>query len=163
MTMLDLDRVLAWRNHKEVRRYMYSQHEIGLSEHTRWFERASQDADRHLLIYEEDAVPLGFINICQIAFGGIADWGFYVAPDSPKGTGKKMGRTVLKYAFSEIKLHKVCGHVLENNKRSIIFHLSLGFQLEGNQREQFFDGHQYHNALCFGMLASQWQELYQED
>ena len=74
MTNEDLERVLAWRNHEEVRRYMYTQHEISLIEHSRWFGRASQDSSRHLLVFENDAVPLGFINLHQIAPGGVADW-----------------------------------------------------------------------------------------
>ena len=61
MTHGDLERVLAWRNHQDVRRYMYTQHEISLAEHTSWFERASRDDSRHLLVFEIEGVPLGFI------------------------------------------------------------------------------------------------------
>lgn len=157
MTPEDLGQVLAWRNHEEVRRYMYTQHEISLEEHTRWFERASQDAGRHLLVFENDTVPLGFINIHQIAPGGVADWGFYVAPDAPKGTGRQLGQAALHYAFSGEGLHKICGQALAYNERSIRFHLNLGFQQEGTLREQHFDGQHYHNVVCFGLLASEWQ------
>lgn len=38
MVYADLERVLAWRNHPDVRRYMYTQHEITLDEHQRWYE-----------------------------------------------------------------------------------------------------------------------------
>jgi UDP-4-amino-4,6-dideoxy-N-acetyl-beta-L-altrosamine N-acetyltransferase len=154
MTREDLERVLDWRNHEEVRRYMYTQHEISLVEHTRWFERASLDASRHLLVFESDAVPLGFINIHQIAAGGVADWGFYTAPDAPQGTGRQLGQAALKYAFSHAGLHKICGQAIAYNKRSIKFHLNLGFQQEGILREQHFDGQRYHDVVCFGLLAS---------
>ena len=95
MTQEDLERVLTWRNHEDVRRYMYTQHEISLAEHTRWFERASQDPSRHLLVFEYNATPLGFINLHQIAPGGVAEWGFYAAPDAIKGTGRQLGRAAL--------------------------------------------------------------------
>lgn len=71
MVSEDLQRVLAWRNHESVRRYMYTQHEIALHEHSQWFERASKDANRHLLIFEVDGVPFGFINIHRVATGGL--------------------------------------------------------------------------------------------
>lgn len=154
MTREDLERVLDWRNHEEVRRYMYTQHEISLVEHTRWFERASLDASRHLLVFESDAVPLGFINIHQIAAGGVADWGFYTAPDAPQGTGRQLGQAALRYAFSHAGLHKICGQAIAYNERSIKFHLNLGFQQEGTLREQHFDGQRYHDVVCFGLLAS---------
>lgn len=157
MTHQDLERVLAWRNHEEVRRYMYTQHEISLAEHMRWFERASQDACRHLLVFERDAVPQGFISLHQIAPGGVADWGFYAAPDAPKGTGRQLGQAALRYAFIQASLHKLCGQALAYNERSIKFHLSLGFQQEGILREQHFDGQNYHDVVCFGLIAAEWQ------
>lgn len=157
MTSADLQKVLDWRNHQDIRRYMYTQHEITLAEHTRWFDRASQDPDRYLLIFESDATPVGFINIHQIAPGGVAEWGFYVAPDSPKGTGRQLGRTTLEYAFTTIKLHKVCGQALIGNERSIRFHQRLGFRQEGVLRDHHFDGDAYHDVVCFGLLDAEWQ------
>lgn len=156
MVSEDLQRVLAWRNHESVRRYMYTQHEIALHEHSQWFERASKDANRHLLIFEIDGVPLGFINIHRVAAGGIADWGFYAAPDAPKGTGRTLGQATLQHAFTQIGMHKLCGQALAYNERSIKFHLSLGFQQEGVLREQRFDGQTYHDVVCFGLLAREW-------
>lgn len=152
----DLEQVLSWRNHPEIRRYMYSQHEISLEEHARWFARESQDPDRHLLLFEIEKAPIGFIGIHQIATGGIADWGFYVAPDAPKGTGYTLGQSALEYAFQVVQLHKLCGQALAFNERSIRFHLNLGFVHEGTLRQQHFDGKQYHNVECFGLLASEW-------
>jgi UDP-4-amino-4,6-dideoxy-N-acetyl-beta-L-altrosamine N-acetyltransferase len=156
MTENDLEQVLSWRNHPDVRRYMYSQHEISLEEHTRWFSRVSQDPRRHLLVFEIDRTPCGFFQINKIASGGIADWGFYAAPDAPKGTGRALGKAALRYVFDTLGLHKICGQVLACNARSIDFHQSLGFQREGFLRQQHFDGEKYEDVVCFGVLASEW-------
>lgn len=156
MTGHDLERVLAWRNHPDVRQYMYTQHEIGLDEHTRWFERASQDPRKHLLIFELDQVPLGFVNFSLTSTPGVADWGFYAAPEAPKGSGRHMGHAALSYAFGQIALHKVCGQALAYNDRSIRFHLTQGFRQEGILRDQHFDGRSYHDVVCFGLLTSEW-------
>lgn len=156
MGAADLERVLAWRNHPDIRRYMYTKHEISLDEHTRWFEKASEDPERYLLVYDGVSMPLGFINIHQIAPGGIADWGFYTAPDAPKGTGRLLGQAALQYAFINLGLHKICGQALTYNERSIRFHQKLGFQQEGVLRQQHFDGQHHHDVVCFGLLASEW-------
>lgn len=155
MTEGDLEKVLLWRNHPEVRSYMYTQHEISLEEHSRWFACASKDPKRHLLVFEIDRSPLGFINIHQIAHAGVADWGFYVAPDAPSGTGRALGESALCYAFETLGLHKLCGQALAFNERSIRFHLNLGFQPEGVLRHQHFDGQHYHDVVCLGLLASE--------
>jgi len=159
MTELDIQQVRLWRNHPEVRRYMYSQNEISIEEHACWFTRLSKQLGRHLLIFEISSVPLGFINLHQLKNGPTADWGFYLNPDAPPGTGRVLGETTLRYAFETIGLHKLCGQVMDFNERSIRFHLNLGFQREGVLRDQYFDGQKYHNVVCFGILAPEWIKL----
>ena len=157
MVAADVDSVLAWRNHPEVRRYMYTQHEITFEEHHRWFESTRQDPRKHLLIFEEDNQALGFVSLSELGSNGIADWGFYVAPDAPRGCGRELGRATLDHAFNDIKLHKVCAQALAFNVRSTHFHRSLGFQQEGVLRDQHFDGEHYHHVICFGLLSHEWQ------
>ena len=157
MVHADLELVLTWRNHPDVRRYMYTQHEITLAEHQRWFERSLPDPKKHLLVFEVNHQPLGFVNFNETRIGGIADWGFYVAPDAPKGSGRQLGRAALIHAFTQLKLHKVNGQALAYNQRSIQFHQSLGFQQEGILRDQHFDGERYHQVNCFGLLGHEWQ------
>ena len=157
VTAGDLPMVLAWRNHPDVRRFMFTQHEIGLDEHSNWFAKASLDASRRLLIVEDAKQAFAYVQFSQVAEGGIADWGFYARPDTSKGTGKKLGITALNYAFSELKLHKVCGQSIQGNKASIAFHQRMGFTQEGVLRDQQRIEGGYHNLYCFGLLADEWQ------
>lgn len=157
MVHADLERVLAWRNHPDVRRFMYTQHEITLDEHQRWFERTLPDPKKHLLVFEVNQQPQGFVNFSEVENGGIADWGFYAAPDASKGSGRQLGRAALNHAFTQLKLHKVCGEALAYNERSIQFHQSLGFKQEGILRDQHFDGERYHNVISMGLLSNEWQ------
>lgn len=158
MTADDLVAVLEWRNHESVRRFMYTQHEISFSEHQRWFERCQQDSNRHLMVYEEGGKPLGFVNITITGAGKVADWGFYNAPDAPKGTGSRLGQQALRYGFETIGLHKVSGQALAYNEGSIRFHEKLGFTREGVLRDQHFDSSRYHDIWCFGLLKHEWAQ-----
>ncbi|KGE79128.1 GCN5 family acetyltransferase [Halomonas salina] len=153
----DLEAVLAWRNHPEVRRYMYTRHEIGLEEHCRWFAHAVAQPGKHLLIFEADGRPCGFANLTQHGTDPIADWGFYLAPDAPRGAGQRLGRAVLAYAFDTLVLHKLCGEVLAHNERSLRFHRRLGFEEEGRLRDQHYDGEHFYAVVCFGLLRHEWQ------
>ena len=157
MTHADLELVLNWRNHPDVRSYMYTRNKITLGEHLRWFERTVKDGSKHLLIFEIDTKPFGFVNFSEFAYGKIADWGFYVAPDASKGIGKQLGKVALNYAFNQLKLRKICGQALAYNERSIRLHQFLGFQQEGVLRDHFFDGENYHQIICFGLLNHEWR------
>lgn len=156
MVNADLERVLAWRNSHAVRRYMLTQHEISMGEHRQWFEFASQDPMRRLLIVEEGDVGLGFVQFKDVAPGGVADWGFYASPDALKGAGTKLGVMALDFAFDVLALHKVCGQALTLNRASIRFHRKLGFQQEGVLRQQHRIDGAYHDLICFGLLRDEW-------
>lgn len=158
MDSSDLTRVLAWRNHPSVRRYMYTQHEIVLEEHSSWFADAQKNPRKFLLIVEYANQPIGYVNFNLLTCDSIAEWGFYLAPDAPSGSGRKLGEAALNYAFSSLQFHKVCGDALAYNERSIRFHQSLGFTLEGTLRQQYFDGAGYHDIVCFGLLSHEWAQ-----
>ncbi|NQD81421.1 UDP-4-amino-4,6-dideoxy-N-acetyl-beta-L-altrosamine N-acetyltransferase, partial [Pseudomonas sp. CrR14] len=111
----DLERVLGWRNHPDVRRFMYTQHAITPSEHRKWYESSQLNPARSLLIFEQAGEPLGFVNITQTVAEHIADWGFYLAPGAPRGTGQQLGEAALAFAFDSLGLHKVCGQALAFN------------------------------------------------
>lgn len=156
MTVSDLESVLNLRNHPEIRRYMFTQHEISIKEHAFWFECASQNQGTTLLIYELGEICSGFVQFKETVHPGVAEWGFYAAPDAPKGTGRKLGLAALHHAFEKEKLHKICGQALDWNQPSIEFHRSLGFVQEGVLRDQHFDGETYHDLICFGLLGREW-------
>ena len=159
MSESDLELVLEWRNQPEVRSYMYSTHEIRMDEHRTWYDHASNNAAIALLIYESDEQACGFVNITRTRCPEVADWGFYLAPDAPKGSGQELGKQALKYAFEQLSVHKLCGQVLSFNARSIAFHTRLGFTEEGRLRDQHFDGEQFHDVVCFGLIGSEWKVL----
>ncbi|MGC8697051.1 MAG: UDP-4-amino-4,6-dideoxy-N-acetyl-beta-L-altrosamine N-acetyltransferase [Halothiobacillus sp.] len=157
MQASDLARVLGWRNHPDVRRFMYSQHEISPQEHQAWFNQHQQNPAKTMLIFEAAGVPQGFVQFTRrTGESPIADWGFYIAPDAPKGTGRRMGLAALSFAFNELNLHKVCGEAFGYNAASIGFHQAMGFVQEGERRARYFDGTAYHSVILFGLLKSAW-------
>jgi UDP-4-amino-4,6-dideoxy-N-acetyl-beta-L-altrosamine N-acetyltransferase len=154
----DLAVVRAWRNHPDIRRYMLSQHVISAEEHRAWFDRCSCEPARRLYILECEGRPMGFAQLTNVGPGGTADWGFYVAPDAPRGTGTELGRNVLSAAFDVERLNKVCGQALESNEASQRLHLRLGFRQEGKLREQVRIDSEYRGLVCYGILAREYME-----
>lgn len=153
----DLEQVRAWRNHPDIRAFLFTRHEITPEEHRRWYEAATADPGRHLLVYEEASQPLGFVSFAATRSPSVADWGFYAAPGAARGTGGRLGTAALAYAFDVLRLHKVCAEVLAGNAASLRFHEKLGFRREGVLREQHFDGDCYQDVVRYGLLAAEWQ------
>lgn len=159
MTKADLEPVLGWRNHVDVQRFALTQHEISLEEHARWFAKASTEVGKFLLVFESAGTGLGFVQFSGAIKMGVADWGFYAAPNAPKGTGRALGLGALDFVFQTVGVRKVCGQVLDFNEPSIRFHRRLGFMEEGVLRDRCEIAGHYHDLICFGLLQRDWLEI----
>lgn len=153
----DLEYVLRWRNHPEIRRCMLSQHEITMTEHQAWFDLASKNEKLALLVIEQDGQPCGCVIFSGVQKNATAEWSFYAAPGHSPGTGTRICSTALDFAFGKLGVHKVAARVLEFNLPSIKIHQRLGFTQEGYFREHNLLNGTYHNLCCFGVLSKEWQ------
>ena len=164
MQVRDLDIVLDWRNDIRVRKHMFNSNLIRQQDHTVWFENASNDPKRHLLILLRANVPFGFAQLQFSECSTVADWGFYVDPDGPAGQGKALGQVVLSYGFDQLRLHRITGRVLAENLPSINFHKHLGFVEEGILRSHHRTEDGYQNVYLFGLqsheFTAKWSTLY---
>ena len=160
----DLSLVLGWRNAPEVRRNMYSKHEITEAEHGAWFTRLKDDTQSRWFVHEDVAgQPDGVVYFTQLQLGkGSAFWGFYVAPNAAPGTGTLLGMDTLDKAFLDLKLHKLNAEAIASNKASLRFQKKLGFQQEGLFRDFHFDGDHYVDVVRLGILATEWTSKREE-
>ncbi|SFC96285.1 UDP-4-amino-4,6-dideoxy-N-acetyl-beta-L-altrosamine N-acetyltransferase [Thiohalospira halophila DSM 15071] len=158
LTEATRDLILPWRNAPEVRRQMYTRHEIPLEEHRAWFERMQADPTRcWYLCRDASDDPAGVVYFTDIEpEGGSAFWGFYARPDAPAGIGMRMEYSALDHAFHELGLHKLNCEVLATNTAVVNLHKKCGFTREGTFREQHFDGEQYVDIIRLGLLAREW-------
>jgi RimJ/RimL family protein N-acetyltransferase len=85
-----------------------------------------------------------------IGLGDREDWG--------KGYGTDAMRILLRYAFTELNLHRVALTVFEYNPRAIRSYLKAGFVLEGRQRSYLNrDGRRW-DMVFMGILREEWEE-----
>jgi UDP-4-amino-4,6-dideoxy-N-acetyl-beta-L-altrosamine N-acetyltransferase len=152
----DVSLVFSWRNDPRIRKYMFNTDPIDPDVHVAWFEKTHQDPKRHLLLACYNERPFGFVQFNVSGCGSVADWGFYVDPDGPKGQGRMLGRAALNYGFNTLSLHKICGQVLSENSRSLAFHEKIGFILEGILRSHRFHVNGYQDVHFFGILDDEW-------
>lgn len=79
--------------------------------------------------------------------------GIYNKENWNKGYGREISKTVLKYAFCELKLHKVDLRVLAYNKRAIASYKKSGFVQEGILRENAFLNNAWHDDIMMSILS----------
>lgn len=69
------------------------------------------------------------------------------------GNGTEALRLALRYAFGDLKLHKVYLRVLQYNARAIRAYEKVGFQVEGTLREEMRVQGRWHDLVYMGLLA----------
>lgn len=157
----DADEVLSWRNHPDVRRFMFTSSLISRDSHKKWIKEALSEDRLIVRIVEYDGMPLGLVNFRSGADQSVADWGFYLVPGAMPGSGSILGQAALIHAFRTLNYQKICGQALETNVRSQRFHERMGFSIEGRLRKQFHSEGRALDILLYGMLKSEFESLYQ--
>ncbi|MGV6809871.1 MAG: UDP-2,4-diacetamido-2,4,6-trideoxy-beta-L-altropyranose hydrolase [bacterium] len=161
MKTSDLQLVRQWRNHPSVRACMFNQNEIDQDEHEQWFLEKSRQQNQFLLLFENQGKPQGFISF-NVKDNLEADWGFYKAPNSPRGTGKLLGHYVLDYAFKKVGLDKVNAQVIQYNQGSLTFHQKLGFLEEKTIKGGYSDGKTHYDIIYFSLPSKTWLKIEHE-
>src|SRR5919109_3176257 len=84
----DKDQIRHWRNLPEIRKFMYSDHEISPEEHENWFRTVRRDPQRSYWIIVCDGVDVGLVNLyARDEIHKRCYWAFYVAGKDLRGRG----------------------------------------------------------------------------
>nr|WP_313092880.1 UDP-2,4-diacetamido-2,4,6-trideoxy-beta-L-altropyranose hydrolase [Moraxella sp. CTOTU48268] len=181
-TQADSQMIWQWRNHVDVRRWMFGQDEIALADHEKWYGRQLDRANVHLLIFEVAGEPMGLVNVTQMTVDKYqtlqlanthapnpnssnpnssspnektASWGFYLSPNSPKGQGLGFALGVLAIAqiFNTTDIGKITAQVLAYNTASLALHRKLGFSETGVLKQHFGVGEKVYDVVEFELKS----------
>lgn len=133
-----------------------------------WMEKRTSDDDPRRFSFSirtlQDDRLIGFISLylplvhgCDAWVGiGIGERDFW-----GKGYGTDAMRLILRYAFTEINLHRVSLSLHAYNERARRSYEKAGFKLEGCIRGEGLREGQHTNALYMGILRSEWESAHQ--
>ncbi len=129
----DCDLIHAWRNHPSIRAMMFNPEPIPLPQHQAWFAQQLNNPAFKMYVYTLNDTPQGYGSLKRIAPNEY-EWGFYLAPDCPRGSGNgsALCNLLLQRAFGELGASIVHGQALAHNTASIALHRKLGFRQPEN-------------------------------
>jgi RimJ/RimL family protein N-acetyltransferase len=78
-------------------------------------------------------------------------------PHQNRGLGTEATRTMLRYGFDELGLHRIGLMVNGFNERGIATYRKAGFVVEGRVREAVFRSGAWYDQVYMGILASEWR------
>ena len=118
--------ILKWRNHLEIRRWMYNQDEIKLEEHLNFIENLKIREDKlYFLVIKEDKF-IGVIYFTNINHENL-EMGIYTNPDL-FGYGKILLNQLINYAFNILKVKKIYAEVFAENQKAYNLYKKFNFK-----------------------------------
>lgn len=121
--------VLSWRNHEDVRKWMYNSEIISKVNHMNFIVKLINDIKNQYFLLKD-----GNENIGVIYFNKIDDensscyFGLYGSSDSKvRGLGRILEESSINYAFNVLKVNKLNLEVFEDNVQVINLHKKYNF------------------------------------
>jgi UDP-4-amino-4,6-dideoxy-N-acetyl-beta-L-altrosamine N-acetyltransferase len=162
MSEEDLDYVLEWRNHPDVRNNMYTQHVITPEEHYSWFTKIKDSKDCLYFIFEREGKPSGVIYFTNLQCKTQTFWGFYSGDLSQRGVGREMEALAVNFAFNNLNLPKLNCEVLGSNMKVVNFHRKHGFKIEGVFKNHFIDSNgEPQDIIRLAITPNEWERAKQ--
>lgn len=158
-----LDAANDWINEHDITRFLTLHQPVPRGATRAWYESMLNNKnDYAFAIYTKRKKHIGTIGLHNI------DWknrnamlGISIgAPNSRSlGYGEDAIRTLLRFAFNELNLHRVALHVYAFNARAIRCYEKCGFKNEGAMREFIFREGAFHDALNMGILKKEFLKM----
>ena len=160
----DIPAFVRWFNDPEVRQYLLMYTPMSRADEERWFESLKDRTDDYLFAVEahlNDAwLHIGNVGLHAvdwknraatfgIALGEKAYWG--------QGFGTDATRTLLRFAFHELNLHRVELEVFDFNPRAMRCYEKAGFRREGTRRHRLFHDGRYRDAHLMAILEGEFR------
>ncbi|MFN3264087.1 MAG: UDP-4-amino-4,6-dideoxy-N-acetyl-beta-L-altrosamine N-acetyltransferase, partial [Aquificaceae bacterium] len=154
LTEEEREMVRRWRNHPEVRRWMYTDHEISVEEHKEFVENLKRDKRNFYYLVCSEGKLIGVIYLNKVDLHNRnAYFGIYANPEEKiHGAGLILERSAISLAFEVAGLHTLKLEVIEDNERATNFYKRMGFVEEGRLREFVFKDGRWKDVIVMGMI-----------
>jgi UDP-4-amino-4,6-dideoxy-N-acetyl-beta-L-altrosamine N-acetyltransferase len=163
----DIPTFVRWFSDPQVREFLKLNRPISKAEEEKWFERQLDRQDSELFAIETmDGTHIGNIGLDSIDWvHRQAELGIVIGEQEywSQGYGSDAIRTLLRFAFQEMNLHRVSLRVYQDNARGIRAYEKCGFRHEGCLREAIYRQGRYYDTLIMGILSHEFEPPQEAD
>jgi len=113
--------VLEWRNHPDIRKWMYNNNEISFENHLKFIESLKEKNDKIYIKLHD----IGVVNFTVKK--DYVELGIHKNP-AKKWVGRELIEFGINYAFDILKTSKIILYVFKNNKKALRLYEATGFK-----------------------------------
>jgi len=125
--------ILEWRNHPNVRAYMYNTGVISQKTHLEFIESLKTKENKRYFVVQKEHENIGVIDFTDITPTS-ATMGIYANPClSQKGIGSILLQAIVDYAFDILKVQTLKAEVFATNAKAKTLYKKFGFRAMGQK------------------------------
>jgi RimJ/RimL family protein N-acetyltransferase len=154
-----LPNYVEWLNDPRVLVYFGRLFPLSLAQEEKWYEGMLQDPSVCNFAVELEGQHIGGAGFSHIEqCNRSAEVGLFIGiPELwDQGLGRDVLRTLLRFGFEEMNLHRICLRVFADNERGVHLYEKVGFQPEGCWRQAEFRHGRYYDLLWMSVLRDEW-------
>jgi UDP-4-amino-4,6-dideoxy-N-acetyl-beta-L-altrosamine N-acetyltransferase len=146
------------RNEENIRKYMYTEHEITLTEHVNYINKLKTDKKQIVFCVLKNKIePVGVVSINSIDYlHRKTDWAFYLTSNERTGLGAVLEYYIINFIFSKLEMEKVNCEVIETNNTVVELHKKFFFEEEGIRKENIIKNNRRINVYFLGLTKNKW-------
>ncbi len=126
LTLEEKTMVLQWRNHKNVKQWMYNTNEILLEDHFNFIDSLKLTKNKLYFLVKQDDKYIGVIDFTSIAESS-CDFGLY-ANINLSGIGSVLLEMICNYAFEQLKISSLNAEVFIKNEKATYLYKKFKFK-----------------------------------
>jgi len=156
----DLPTLRDWRNLPEYRRHFREFRELNLLNQEQWFTRISASPNDFMFAIERDGAMIGVCGLVYVHWViRAADISLYIGEkevyiDGPGGHAEDAAKTLIRYAFDTLNLHKVWTELYSFDHRKVELFTRLGFARDAVLRDNAYEDGRYHDSYIYSLLRT---------
>ena len=154
----DTDDIVRWRSSPEILAQMFADEPLTRARHLEWLVLIQARGDRQEFVIVETAIgrSIGTVGLGIDVKNHRAEFGILIGEPDARGKGyaHEAGDLILRYAFDDLKLHRVYLHTFADNGPAIRLYEALGFCREGTLRQHVLKRGVFQDVVIMAMVQS---------
>lgn len=161
----DAEQLLVLKNDKSSAYLLGGVHsEYSLDDIMRWIEFHNGRKDELVLVVEDTSCSklIGHVGLYKIdEVAKKTEYGILIADRDYKGrgVGTLCTKSLTKYAFEELGMHKVTAEVLTENKASVGMFTKCGYKIDGTLRDDVYKNGRYYDVYSMSILKDEFDKV----
>ncbi len=160
LTENELEMLMNWRMREDISKGMFNTVKLTLEGQKAWFEKIKNDNTQIRWIIYCDGVPVGSMYLTDIDYNNKrCESGWFVAEKEYRSLKLAMAlqQNMYDYVFDTLKLNKIYGYILDNNKMVLRLVKTCGIEEEGLLKKHILKNGIFHDVYVVGLTSENWK------